>query len=120
MKKFKKIFLRVLPIVLVAVILVGSSVFGLSDGKVKEPTAGNNTTAVTSLTNKVWGTVVVVVQVLAIAAMVFAGLRYMFTSADEKADIKGQTVTLMVGAALIFAAPLILDFVRKISSDMLR
>ena len=60
--------------------------------------------AVGKLAGNVWKTVQTVVQVLAIGAIVFAGVRYMFASADAKADIKKQTVILIVGAVFIFAA----------------
>ena len=61
----------------------------------------------------VWATVVTVVQVLAVACVVFAGLRYMFASADQKADIKQGLMYLAIGAIFVFGAIKIIDIVTK-------
>ena len=37
---------------------------------------------------KIWGTILLVLQVLAVAAFCFAGVKYMFASADTKANLK--------------------------------
>lgn len=63
----------------------------------------------------VWATVASVVQVLAIAAVVFAGVRYMFASADQKADIKKGMGMLAVGGILVFGATTVL----KLFDDIL-
>ena len=61
----------------------------------------------------VWATVVTVVQVLAVACVVFAGLRYMFASANQKADIKQGLMYLAIGAIFVFGAITIIDIVTK-------
>lgn len=103
MKKSKKAFLMVLPILVLCLVLVSSYVFAI---EVKDPSenGGSASSTVTNLTGNIWSTLAVVIQTLAIAAIVFAGVRYMFASADDKADIKKQTVILVVGAVLVFAA----------------
>ena len=116
MKKSTKIFLRIMPVVAVAV-MMGGSVFGIN---VIDPTAGTGSTAVADVAGKIWGTVVPLIQILAIAAIVIAGVRYMFASADTKADIKTQTVTLIAGAILVFAAVPIAKFVSSVASQILQ
>ena len=71
-----------------------------------------------NMINKFWGTFSVVVQVIAMACIVFSGVRYMFSSADKKADIKQQTVTLFIGAVLVFAAVPLINFVIDVASTM--
>lgn len=71
--------------------------FGFSAG-----TAANG--ELTSKLNNVWGLISLVVNFISVALVVFAGLRYMFASADQKADIKKQTVILLIGAVFVFAA----------------
>ena len=115
MKRSTKIFLRIMPVVAVAVMMCGS-VFGIN---VIDPAEGNGSTAVADVAGKIWGTVVAIVQILAIAAIVIAGVRYMFASADSKADIKKQTVTLIVGAVLVFAAVPIAKFVSSVAGQIL-
>lgn len=115
MKKFTKIFLKIMPIALVVVLMVGN-VYGIA---VVDPATGTASPAVTTLAGKVWGTVVAIVQILAIAAIVIAGVRYMFASADSKADIKKQTVILIVGAVLVFAAVPIAQFISTAAGQIL-
>lgn len=103
-----KKLMKVLPVVF-AVAMVVTSVF--ADIAVVEPNQGNAIGAVTGLASDVWATVVTIVQILAVAAVVFAGLRYMFASADQKADIKKSMGILAVGAILVFAATTIVQFV---------
>lgn len=78
----------------------------LIDGKIK------------TFVEKIWGTVVIVVQVLAVGCVVFAGLRYMFASADQKADIKKGLMYLTIGAILTFGAITIIDIVTKVFGDI--
>lgn len=59
---------------------------------------------ISNATSNLWATFTVVAQTLAIAAIVFAGVRYMISSADDRADIKAQTLILVLGAVLVFAA----------------
>lgn len=117
MKKSKKIMLRVLPIILVLAV-VTTNVFGITVGLPNTGTTKIN--GVANLANSLWNTVSVIVQILAIAAIVLAGVRYMFASADTKADIKGQTLILVVGAILVFSAVPFAKFIAKIANDTLK
>lgn len=110
MKRSRKIMLRLVPVffVLTLICVSTANVFAIS---VTQPSTGTPISGVTSLANNIWGTVATIIQILAIAAIIIAGVRYMFASADEKADIKKQTVILIVGAVLVFAAVPIAKFV---------
>ena len=103
MKKSKKIFLRVLPVLIVLMVVFTTNVFAVrpsrgdtgagfsnfsGDMKVTANTGGNTVKVI----GNVWGIILTVLQVAAIAAIVFSGVRYMFASADSKADIKKQMI----------------------------
>jgi succinate dehydrogenase/fumarate reductase cytochrome b subunit len=111
MKKLTNLFLKIMPIVVVVTIVVGS-VYGIA---VTDPTGTAANADVTAVANKIWGTIIAIVQILAIAAIVIAGVRYMFAGAENKADIKKQTITLVVGAVLVFAAFPIAQFIQKVA-----
>lgn len=111
----KKFMLKIMPVLLVAVLILTGCVFA----KVEEPT-GTTDPSVKTFTGNIFQTVKTVVQVLAIAAVIFAGVRYMFASADGKADIKQQTIILIVGAILVFAAVPILNLVQNISNNLIK
>lgn len=67
----------------------------------------------------IWSSFLTVAQVLAIAAVIFSGLRYMFASADQKADIKRSMGILALGAILVFATTTVLKFVVKAGKDVI-
>ena len=67
---------------------------------------------------KIWGTILLVLQVLAVAAFCFAGVKYMFASADTKANLKNRMVGLMVGAVLVFGATGVINLIVAIMSDV--
>ncbi len=110
----KKFMLRVMPIVLVAVLVVGGNVFALDpfnpSGKV-----GNVENAV----NNIWGTVLTILRVLAVAAIVFAGVKYMFASAEGKADLKSGMIGLVVGAILVFGASIVVQLIMDAANTAL-
>lgn len=116
MNKYLKIFLKVMP-VLMAVVLMSASVFGIQPNL--PTTGGSGLTEITDLAGSIWATVSTIIQILAIAAIIIAGVRYMFASADTKADIKKQTIILVAGAILVFAAVPIAKFIGDVANNAL-
>lgn len=117
MKKSRKIMLRLVPVFLVLTLICVSTanIFAITP---TQPSSGTPNSKITGLANNIWGTVAVIIQILAIAAIIIAGVRYMFASADEKADIKQQTITLVVGAILVFAAVPIAKFIAETANSV--
>lgn len=66
---------------------------------------------------KIWGTILLILQVLAVAAFCFAGVKYMFASADTKANLKNRMVGLMVGAVLVFGATGVINLIVNVTKD---
>lgn len=77
------------------------------DGKIKDKVGS------------IWATIAVLVQIASVACVVFAGLRYMFASADQKADIKQGLIYLSIGAILVFGAITIIQFVVNATGEIL-
>lgn len=122
MKNSKRIILRAIPVLfmLVAMVFVaGGSIFGDAINPGLPYTGTNKIEGVTNLAGTIWNTVAVILQILAIAAIVLAGVRYMFASADAKADIKKQTVILVIGAVLVFGAVAIAQLISKSTGEAL-
>ena len=125
-KKIIKTICFVIPVVLV-LLVVSNNVFAFNQmavDKINEALKGDengqlpvSASAKTSIL-KVWGTVLLILQILSVAAIVIAGIRYMFASADGKADIKKQTIGLMVGAVLVFGASSVISLITNITSDI--
>ena len=66
-----------------------------------------------------WGTIATLVQILSAACFVFAGVRYMFASADQKADIKRGMIYLFVGAFIVFGATTIIKMVASAAEKVI-
>lgn len=123
MKKSKKIFLRILPVLMLAVMLISSNfIFAASNEPISTDFSklsnGNASNTLSKTTKNIWSTVTLILQILAVAAIVFAGVRYMFASADAKADIKKQLVILVLGAVLVFGASTIIQIIVKVTNDV--
>lgn len=120
MKRSKKIILTVLPILFVLMFVFTTNVFAdVISTNFDEITGGTEIGSVTSTARNVWKTIALILQIAAIAAIVFAGVRYMFASADTKADIKKQMVILVVGAVLVFGASTVVQFIMGITNEAL-
>ncbi len=106
MKNSKKFILRMIPVVILLLVVFtsGNGLFATGGVDTDYPTGGSEIAGITDLAQNIWTTVTVVAQVIAFIAIIFAGIRYMFASADQKADIKKQTVILVVGAIFVFGA----------------
>ena len=112
-----KKLLKVLPVMLVLA-LVLTNVFALDDEYKNVLSNGNPSGTVSDITGNIWSTVKVVAYVLAVGTIVFAGLKYMFASADQKADIKKSIGILIIGAIFVFGATLIIDIVSNVTNDV--
>ncbi len=76
-------------------------------------------TGITILANTVWGSVLLVFQMLAIAGVIITGVIYMFKSADMKAEIKKNLLTLIIGCVLVFATSTIVSFIVTATSEVM-
>lgn len=110
----KKFMLRVMPVVLVAMLLVCNCVFAAVD--IYNPSGTLKGTD--TLINNVWGTILTVLRVCAVAAIVFAGVKYMFASAEGKADIKSGMIGLVVGAILVFGASIVVEVIMNAAGSL--
>jgi hypothetical protein len=69
---------------------------------------GNNFSVVEG---NIWGTVSLVLQILSLTGVFVLGLKYMFASADGKADIKKQMIPLVVGLILVYGMASFMRFI---------
>ena len=111
--------MKILPVVMM-VCLVFANVYAVNVDNIDSALTNNNSyktsTNITGAAANIWQTIATVIQILAIAAVVFAGLRYMFASADQKADIKKSMGVLAIGAVLVFGATLVLQLIAGATS----
>lgn len=92
-----------------------SSIFNADN--VPAPSGGVST--IDNSVNKIWGSVVLILQVLSVTAFISAGVRYMFSSADTRANIKVQMMWLIIGSLFVFASSTIVGFITKAAEEVL-
>ncbi len=65
-------------------------------------------------TNSFVGTFIFIVQVLCIVTMIAMGLRYMFVSAEGKANIKKEIIVWCIGAIFVFASTTLIAVILEV------
>lgn len=68
-------------------------------------------TNIEKVTKSITSTILTILQIAAVAGIVVCGIRYMFTSADQKADIKRSMIYLVIGCIIVFATSTVVQFV---------
>lgn len=116
----KKI-LKIIPIFLVLLLMVTPYVLAdNSNGPISSSIpSGSTVTEIVSPVSKIYGSIVNIVRILAFTAIIFAGVRYMFASADSKANIKNNMLNLAIGAIIVFCTVTVIDIVVKVVNEIL-
>ena len=117
-KKTMKILTTIATILLI-VSMGASIVCAATDiGGVSIDPKTENTGDITKVGNKIMGILQVVGVLIAVIILMVLGIKYMMSSAEEKAEYKKTMIPYIVGAILIFAAATIANaiynFVSKI------
>ncbi|MBR6689532.1 MAG: hypothetical protein IKL68_05915 [Clostridia bacterium] len=120
MRRIAKKIVKILPVVIMLCIVFVDAFAANTNIGVPNGPSGTASTTIKRATGKVWATVITIVQILAVGSVVFAGVRYMVASADQKADIKRSLGTLAIGAALVFGATTIIRFVVNSANQVMR
>ena len=117
--------LKILSIILMLIVIIQSfdvlfadtmeTIFDYKD----VPGKDSSITKIDDSVKKVWGTVVLVLQVASVAAFVFAGVRYMFASAEAKANIKNSMMFLILGSIIVFASSTVVGFIVQSAKEVL-
>lgn len=114
MSVVKKVILKVVPVIFLLVVIVKTNVYGTMDTIFdynNMPGREDSITIVDNSLKKIWGTIELALQIASVTAFIFAGVRYIFASADQKADIKKSMMFLIIGAILVFAASTVVGFI---------
>lgn len=61
--------------------------------------------------DKIWGSASLILKIAAVGGVIFAGISYMYASADQKADLKKSLVPLVIGIIIVFGATTLIDFI---------
>lgn len=100
MKKFNKVV-----IVLIIIFFVGSvfnEVHALGNLNKYKPTIKTDDLTVRNMANKIIGGFKAVGTIISVIALIIIGLKYMFSSVEERAANKESLIIYFIGAVLVF------------------
>lgn len=96
---------------------------GFDSSKVAYDDVLNTDTGVNKITkpiNKIFNTIVRILQILSIAGIILTGLRYMLTTDTlKKADLKESTMYLIIGMVIVFCASTIINFIVNAANEVI-
>lgn len=107
-----KKLIKLLLICILVIIAIQTAV--LADNSIDTDFELGTTSAIhesDSMISTTVGTLQVIGSVVSVVALSIIGIRYMFSSLEEKAQMKGVIIYYIIGAALVFATSNILSVV---------
>ena len=113
MKTLKKIVSVLLTISML--ITMGTLVFASS---MPEPKIGDTNNPFSNMGNTVLGFIQWFGYVVAVGMLIYIGIKYMMSSANEKADLKKGSVNYVIGAVLVAAAATIAGAFQSIGGEL--
>ena len=117
--KLKKIFciliLFIIVFNIISCVLAADSFIKDSSDKITP----SGSAQISTVKDKAWGSIKLILQVAAITAVLACGVRYMIASADQKADIKKSLAAVIIGSAIVFGTTLIIDFVTGAAGQLM-
>lgn len=109
---------KVIGILIITIIIsiVPSIIFGMDTNiQIGDTDAINSSVGIT---NRIVGTMQVAGTIISVISLIIIGMRYMFSSVQERAQLKGVLIYWVIGAVLVLATSNILAFVYEILDDV--
>lgn len=115
----KKTLVKILIILIITLMTICNFVY--ADQTIDTNITIGGTTAIhasDTMIKRFLGILQVVGSIISVLALVIIGIRYMMSSIEEKANMKGVLIYYVIGAVLVFATSNILSIVYKIISNI--
>lgn len=68
---------------------------------------------------RIYAILILIFQMASVGGVIFAGVRYMYASADQKADIKQSMIHLVIGMIIVFCASTVVGIVTGTFGDLI-
>lgn len=122
MKKNKILYITFLLFLIAEFVL--NNVYGFGNGFDKNfyNEIKNNSSVDTNVENvivKVYGTISVIIKVIALGGVVYAGVKYMMAGAGDKGAIKQNLIYIVMGTIFVYGADAIIRFVIKSGTEII-
>ena len=110
MKKLDR-FLFIIIILIIAIVMLSSTTKAIDTNIYNDIYTDPGASQIDDFGSKVLGIVQVVAAVVSIIMITSVGVKYMMAAPNEKADLKGHLIMVVVGAVLIFGGAKILVWI---------
>ncbi len=107
---------RILSLVLILVVCFSVPALAVDPSQFSGNTQGAS--GLNNLGNTIIGVLQVVATIVAIAVLLFVGIKFLLASPSEKANIKGMLIPYLIGAILIFATVPILQIIKGFTEGL--
>lgn len=79
----------------------------------------NSDTSYTHLVGRIFSTFMYIANIAAILGVIYVGVRYIFSGASGKADLKAKSGQFVIGVILTFATINVLTYISKIINEVI-
>ena len=122
-KKLVKVFTILFVILLIIVFIQNISIAAVTSSDVKiftgaDETATSGGTAITNILGMVLTVVRTVAIGISIIMITYLGIRYMSAAPTEKANIKNQLITFVIGSAFVIGAVSLFGIIRNLATTI--
>jgi hypothetical protein len=77
-------------------------------------------TTYTNMVSRIFSTGTYIAQILVIVVIIYVGVRYIFSGASGKADLKGKSGQFLIGIIMAFASVNFLSYISKVVNEILK
>lgn len=112
-----KLIITSFIIIAILTVLIPSNVFAKMDTNITIGGSGAQKSSL-GITKRMLGIVQTIGSIISVVALIIIGIRYMFSSVEDKASMKGVLIYYVVGAVLVFATSNILGIAYDIISGL--
>lgn len=112
-------------IVIIFVIIISLNVMpvnafgnGFNPGDIPSGGSTTNMAKIKNPVKEIAGTILLLLQMASVGGVIALGVKYMYGSAEQKADYKKSLLPVLVGIVLVFGASTVASFVIKVYSEV--
>lgn len=112
----KRKLITFLVVIVIAMLLIPSSIYAKMDTNISINVSAAKSSQ--TITQRVLGTMQVIGSAISVIALIIIGIRYMISSTEERANMKGVIGYYVAGAVLVFATSNIVGFAYQVISPL--
>lgn len=112
----KRKLITFLVVIVIAMLLVPSNIYAKMDTNINISVSAAQSSQ--GITKRVLGTMQVIGSAISVIALIIIGVRYMISSTEEKANMKGVIGYYVAGAVLVFATSNVVGLAYNIISSL--